>query len=282
MMKEKKILTEYRTFKAVQNNVDLNKRMKIDFEVLQSNYTTTINYPKTGYKHKFITSNLSQWVFITYQKMKAEILKNANPDFWKNDFEKNISLYDCNDEPQINDLDFLINFDLKNAYPSALERAGFISPEVCEFIQKRKKIHRLQAIGIFASRKSIFKYERGILNDIENSESELKNVYFFASKVTDNIIKAARQEAGDDFVFYWFDGIYIRPNAKTEKRLTEFFEHHNFEYKKEVIKDLDINIQANKTNINYTDSKGKKKLFNIPHNGHRERKTAGQIIKILT
>lgn len=280
-MREQKTFTEFRTFSAVQKNVEINQRMKIDFDVIHSNYTSAIFYPRTGYRHKFITSNMGKLVFITHNKMKADILKNTKPEFWQRDFEKDVKLFDATDDPEAEKLPLMINFDLKNAYPNALFKSGYISAEVNEFILKRRKLDRLQAIGIFASRKSIFHYSRGILQDIENVESPLKNVYFYAAKITDNIMRAAQVQAGDDFIFFWFDGIYIRPNTRTEKRLTEFFEDSKIEYKKEIIRDLQIETGATKTYISYLNPKNEKKIFNIPHNNQHTKKVAAEILSIL-
>lgn len=280
-MRESKVFTEFRSFSAFQKNVEINKRMKIDFDVIHSNYTSSIFYPKTGYRHKFITSHLHYFVFIIHNKMKSDILQAARPEFWRGDFEKNIQLFDATDDPEAEKLPLMINFDLKNAYPNALFKGGFISADVNDFIQKRKKIERLQAIGIFASRKSIFNYVSGELRSVEDKQSELRNVYFYAAKVTDNIMRAAQRESGEDFIFYWFDGIYIRPNKKTEKRLTDFFESSKIEYKKEVIMELNIDTHFDKTFISYKDQKGDNKVFNIPHGGHHAKKTASEILTFL-
>jgi hypothetical protein len=280
-MRAIKTLTEYRTAAAVKKQIEINQLMRANFEVHNSNYTTAIVYPSTGYRHKFITSNLNKMAFIAHAKMKVDILKNAPDNFWSNNFEKDILLYDCTKDEKNEDFNLIINFDLKNAYPTALVKAGFLSEETAEFIEKRNKLHRLQAIGIFAGQKRIFKYEKGILSDVDLWQNPLKNVYFFAAKKTDNIIKSAAEISGDSFLFFWFDGIYIRPHRRAEKMITDFFESNNIAYKKELIRDLKITYTAGKAFISYTDIKEDRKTFAIPTRSHQVKKDNESILKFL-
>jgi len=281
-MREIKTLTEYRTAAGVKKQIEINQLMKANFEVHNSNYTTSIVYPKTGYRHKFITSNLNKMAFIAHAKMKVDILKNAPAEFWNNNFEKDILLFDCTEEEKNEDFNLIINFDLKNAYPTALLKAGFLSEETAQFIEKRNKLHRLQAIGIFAGQKNIFRYEKGILSEVDFWQNPLKNVYFFAAKKTDNIIRSAARISGDSFLFFWFDGIYIRPHRRAEKMITDFFETHKIEYKKELIKYLNINYTSGKAFISYTDTKLERKTFAIPTRSQQAKKENERILKFLS
>jgi len=259
---ETKIYKEFRDGKNVSHLININKQFKADFEVWQSNYTTTIFYPKTGYKHKFNLRQLDKKVFFIYAKLKKQISLNTRQEFWQKNFEKDINFFEVNPQVQPKEI---FNLDLKNAYPSALMKSGYIDAPTCKYIEKQHKLHRLQAIGMFASRKSIFDYVQGYLCQVRNKESELRNVYFYAAKVTDNIMKAAKYLSKDKFVFYWFDGIYIENCENTKKLLLEFFADSKIEIKTELLTNLEIEQKRDISKIIYTDSKGTKKIFNVPH-----------------
>lgn len=279
-MRAKKTINEYRDPKAIQNIISVNKKMKADFHVLQSNYTTEIFYPDANIRHKFFIKEMPKRAFIGFAKMKKDVLFKypENSDFWKKDIEKNISLFDTVERPET--VKSVINFDLKNAYPTALFKSGLISEESAKFIEKCKKLERLQSIGIFASKKTVFEYIQGYLCDIDIIESPLRNVYFYASKVTDNIMKAAREVVKDDFLFYWFDGIYFERTPRSEKRLTDFFRYNSIDFKKEVLTNFKAEQTSASNRYSYQDAKGNFKTFAIPKKDH-ERHTNAEILKAI-
>lgn len=254
---------EYRDANNISHIININKKMRATFEVWQTNYTTTIFYPETGYKHKFVLRDLHKSVFFLFAKMKKQISENAKKEFWTMNFEKDLNLFDCSPKEKWSKK--IVNIDLKNAYPTALFRANLIDAEMFEYIGKFNKLARLQSIGMFASRKTVFDYLQGYLIDITQTESETKNAYFFAANATDKIMKAAKNICGDSFLFYWFDGIYFEPKKEVLSNLNDFFLSHHIDAKTELITDLKVFNKKMSSNIIYTDSKGEKKEFNIPH-----------------
>lgn len=280
-MPNNKLFKDYRDAKNITDLIKINIKMRANFEVWQTNYTTTVFYPDTNYKHKFILKDLQKSVFFLHQKMKKQILENAKPSFWQIDFEKNISLFSCSENYNKKWSRKIVNIDLKNAYPTALKRAGLIDAKLFEYIGKFDKLARLQAIGMFASRKTIFEYLQGYLVKIDSTENKTKNAYFFAANATDRIMREARKICGDKFLFYWFDGIYFEPSKKVISKLNDFFLNNHIDAKTELITDLKVINKKLSSKIIYTDSKGAIKEFNIPHPQEKNKEDNTKILMEL-
>jgi len=104
-----------------------------------------------------------------------------------------------------------ILIDLKAAYPSMLLKYEIITPETYDFLMQLKKGERLKAIGMLASKKIKVKMCQGEENEfIEVPEGKYSDLFFFAAYETGDLLNRLKQIAKDKFLFFWFDGIYIK------------------------------------------------------------------------
>ena len=85
-------------------------------------------------------------------------------------------------------------------------------------------------------------------------------------KFVGDILTETKFLLGNNFLFFWVDGIYFLKNEKTEKVLRDIvslWEKKGFKCKKEILNNFYFLISPNKYEIEYQKS-GKLKRFNLP------------------
>lgn len=135
--------------------------------------------------------------------------------------------------------DLAILIDIKAAYPTVLKNTGIIKEETYNYLMELPKLDRLKAIGMLASEKLRFVFNKGkLIRTEKSSEAAYKDIYFYAAYETGEILHELSMLNRQDFLFYWFDGIYIKSNwlyaAEIMKRLKE----KNYEFSVSWIKDF--------------------------------------------
>jgi hypothetical protein len=124
-----------------------------------------------------------------------------------------------------------ILIDINAAYPTALKNTGIISEETFNFLMRLKKIQRLKAIGMLASSKFIYEFEKGeLISTRKTDRNKYADIYFYASYEIGEILQKCSVLNKNDFLFYWFDGIYIKPNWIYAAEIMNLLKENNFEY----------------------------------------------------
>lgn len=124
-----------------------------------------------------------------------------------------------------------ILIDIKAAYPTALKNTGLITDETYNFLMRLKKIQRLKAIGMLASSKFIYEFESGELISTRKTEpNKYKDIYFFASYEIGEILQKCSVLNKNDFLFYWFDGIYLKPNWIYAAEIMNLLKENNYNF----------------------------------------------------
>lgn len=215
----------YRDPKEVSQRIHTLRLMKASFIVKQSNYTTIIVFPN-GEKEMYLNQVRSLDVF----KANKVIAKEAVPKYIEADFESKLEYYGINPSKFLEikkDKPTIYNVDLSAAYPTALKNLGLITDRTFRYLMKLNKLDRLASIGMFASKKTIYTIKEGEFVNVDTEESQWKNIFYLPAYITDEVMKHCRDTIGEqDFVFYWFDGIYFtgKKHFKTlEKNLKEQF-----------------------------------------------------------
>lgn len=215
----------YRDPKEVSQRIKTLRMMKASFMVKQSNYTTTIVFPN-GEKEMYLNQIRSLDVF----KANKIIGKEAIPKYVEADFEGKLEYYGINPAKFLeikHDKPAIYNIDLSAAYPTALKNLDLITEKTYKYLMKLNKLDRLASIGMFASKKTIYTIKEGEFVNVNQEESQWKNIFYLPAYITDEVMKHCRDAIGEqDFVFYWFDGIYFtgKKHFNTlEKNLKEIF-----------------------------------------------------------
>lgn len=261
------IETFKRDFEIIKPKIDFLKKMKCDFSVSHSNYTTTIEYPN-GDKDKFITNSMSKRTFIAYNKVRSDILKH-DLDF-ENLFEK-YGLTDKNkyfeNKPNIVPFrsDSVINIDIKGAYPSSLFNFGLITSETLDFLNSLKKINKLASLGMLASKKTITNYKGGLAQSMDIKTNKMRNVFILLVRQVDKIMSEISKIAGDYFIYFWVDGIYLKEDTPpwTIDQIKNFLTENKYEYHYDNLKDFELKRNGEYLEINFIKEE-EKKQFKFP------------------
>jgi hypothetical protein len=192
----------------------------------QTTYTDTIidqNQNKIIVAPNFTANN----TFIASKKIISDYENSGI--YLENIPQSVIRYYNLNNNEFFYDRAILI--DINAAYPTALKNTGIISEETFNFLMRLKKIQRLKAIGMLASSKFVYEFEKGeLISTRKTDRNKYADIYFYASYEIGEILQKCSVLNKNDFLFYWFDGIYIRPNWIYAAEIMKLLKENNFEY----------------------------------------------------
>lgn len=157
----------------------------------------------------------------------------------------------------------LFEIDLTGAYWELAFRFEYISETLYnEGLQVDKKV-RLIALGNLAKRTAVLEYTGSEFLPIHYLKSEqTENIFFDVAQHTDYIMRRLAILAGDEYLFYWVDGIFIK-GQKTVEIISEFLDSNEIKFK---IVHLQV-IKFIKNNLikvqHLKNEKEKKRIFNF-------------------
>jgi hypothetical protein len=135
--------------------------------------------------------------------------------------------------------DLAILIDIKAAYPSVLKNTGIIKEETFNYLMQLPKLDRLKAIGMLASEKIRFVFNKGELIRTEKGKDAIyRDIYFYAAYEVGEILHELSQISKEDFLFYWFDGIYIKSNWIYAAEIMKRLKKYNYEFSVSWIKNF--------------------------------------------
>ena len=116
-------------------------------------------------------------------------------------------------------LNDLLYIDINSAYWHAAFQLNVISKEIYEKALDPKnnisKVVRLAALGSLAKRSDVWSYDGSRLKKLDTIKSyDTENVWFAICKRVSDVMTEISKKIGNDFVFYWVDGIYVKKEAK--------------------------------------------------------------------
>lgn len=185
----------------------LQEQIKLHDEVVMqfTNYTTAIitDHRKVLFH---VDKNIKK-PFGIFQKIKASIRRSETivPDIPKDQIRWNY--FDL-------DIDFpeeFISVDLSSAYAKVLLNYGLISQSLFEeMTNKIPKEDRLKSVGLLGTIKTQITYRRGAKPVVDMIKSDFAKYFFFCCYITGEVMELARQRAGEDFIYFWVDGIAVK------------------------------------------------------------------------
>jgi len=268
MSKEKALLDK----QGAKAFVAYAKQSGFPFTLKISNYTTEI--VSELYNVQFMQSMRSKQCFAAYSKVKRDV-KTQTPPF----VDKTALTYFSHNFKSDFYSNEVINIDLKSAYATALYLRGVLTQDSFEYLGRIPKLDRLASVGMLASRKHVFKYNKdGVLVSYEKEVSEYENFFFYAVKAVEEIMFVLRSIAGANYLFTWVDGIYIKPDFATLSEISEYLQTINFGFTIETLKEFQVKIVSNKVKLDFIKD-GKPKAFHIPAT---QSMFAADIINFLT
>ena len=234
--KDKTLL--YRDVETVKKIVQMYKDMKLDFCIKNSSYSTIIETETN--QVRFITNNYSNAVFMAAQKIKSDVTKS---DLGKSIMAGHYATanYDSANGQPDGSWNKIINIDITSAYATCLLNSKLISKETYLFLQKIPKTERLPAMGMLARNQLIINFEKGEPISNERFTADTAQIFFYIISEINKMMQTVMQMAGDHFLFYWVDGIFLKQDipVKLLDQIENVFLHKNYSVKYESVKDLE-------------------------------------------
>lgn len=214
---------------AAKTKVEKLNSLGVTFTYSKTSGSEKIEYTKNGITHKlfYVEDKNSEKFIQLINLIKNEITKNLanieNSPFSKIDnkrqyFEYNEIVYSvAKNIGEAHEFKDCYECDVTAAYYQAALYLGLISPKTFDLCTKTiSKFERLKLLGSIASVKVISSYEGGQLigsPEIKKND-KLRNAWFTICNVIDGCMKNFINILGENFIFYWVDGIYFKGSFK--------------------------------------------------------------------
>lgn len=245
----------------INNCINFAKISGFDFTVTLSNYTAKIECKENGnLNFDFIKEEKPFYFFAHYRELKKQV-----EEYLKNNvinLPHEIRYFDINKKK-----DFyrkqIFNIDLSSAYINVLLNERIINKELFNKLEMLPKLDRLGVVGMLASRKNVYYYSNGEIQDIEIIENKvLADVFYFCVNKTYLIMQDLKNIIRDSFIFSWVDGIYFDDENKI-KLCEDYLIKNNYPYKVEILTKFIYQTLNNNAVLEYY-KENKLKKFSIP------------------
>jgi len=238
-MKKKETTIQYRNPQYIKNLIELYKREGVNFKVKHSTYNTEIHTEINV--QKFITHEFDQRVFFAFSMIQGDLKKSNNLNRILEGTWKKTNYDSQNGLPNVS-YKKAINLDITSAYPYCLYINGLISVKTFEFLMRLPKNERLPAIGMTAKKNTVITYEKGKAVEWDYNEHKYAQVFYFVINQITDLMEWAKDIAGDSFLFYWVDGIFLKPGVSKEKlkAIEAIFKEQGYYYKYEKVENLEL------------------------------------------
>ena len=248
-MKKQNAATMFKNPQLQESIIKQYKQAGLDFQVKHSNYNTQIIGQESVIK--FIQTEHSIKVFIAYNKIVADLKKSDKTveilqgDWSTENFDSKNGLKPCSYKT-------VLNLDITSAYPYCLFINKLIGLDTFNYLMALPKNERLPAIGMIAKKSVWIDYQKGKATTWDVKTGEYANIFFFVIQQITDLMAWAADIAGDDFLFYWVDGIFLKPTISKKKlqEITGIFAEQGYYYKYENVKNFSVVRENDKLYIN--------------------------------
>jgi hypothetical protein len=248
-MKKQNAATMFKNPQLQESIIKQYKEAGLDFQVKHSNYNTQIIGQESVIK--FIQTEHSIKVFIAYNKIVADLKKSDKTveilqgDWSTENFDSKNGLKPCSYKT-------VLNLDITSAYPYCLFINKLITLDTFNYLMALPKNERLPAIGMIAKKSVWIDYQKGKAMTWDVKTGEYANIFFFVIQQITDLMAWAADIAGDDFLFYWVDGIFLKPTISKKKlqEITGIFAEQGYYYKYENVKNFSVVRENDKLYIN--------------------------------
>ena len=248
-MKKQNAATIFKNPQLQESIIRQYKEAGLDFQVKHSNYNTQIIGQETVLK--FIQTEHSIKVFVAYNKIVSDLKKSdktveiLQQDWSTENFDSKNGLKPCKYKT-------VLNLDITSAYPYCLFLNKLISQDTFNYLMALPKSERLPAIGMIAKKSVWIDYNNGKASNWDVKTGEYANIFFFVIQQITDLMAWAADIAGDDFLFYWVDGIFLKPTISKKKlqEITGIFAEQGYYYKYENVKNFSVVRENDKLFIN--------------------------------
>lgn len=281
MAKEKKQKSLI-ALESMQAHVNFLRSAKMPYKLIVSNYTVEIKSELLNVQYLY--SMRSNQCFAAYMKIKKDLKNKPIPEidkstlyYYDHDLKNNISL------------ESVFAIDITNAYATQLFNNLLISAETFAYISKIKKDDRLAAVGMLASNKHEFEYNKdGTLINYRHIINELENFFYLCVRNVAHVMGDLKKIASKNYLFTWVDCLYVQPDRELLKQIEGHLQSINIFYTVEMLFKFNVRIrESGKINVSFWKKKRTKEGYpyykftyiNIPQ---KNTILANDIINYLT
>lgn len=125
--------------------------------------------------------------------------------------------------------------DIDSAYWKTALNLGIISESIYKRGLDAGKVVRLAGLGSLAKKKDVWVYDGKDFNKLKTVRCEYENLWFAICKKVSDVMSEVVKEIGDDFVFYWVDGIYVKRNEGVMSKIIERFQEKGYSVHSEFV-----------------------------------------------
>ena len=175
----------------------------------------------------FSRSNLKNYDLQFIKKVKRHVLKNnIHLNFLDQYFPSDVAYMDVNPTLQHQKFEKVVEIDVNEAYWKTAYMMGVINEEIYEEGKKGNlgKYTRLVALGALAKQEMEYVYIDGVFSHVNEIKSDLtENVWYSICKRLSDVMQGAKKILGNDYLFYWVDGIYFIDSKINRKKIKNHF-----------------------------------------------------------
>ena len=256
--------------------LDLIKAMKIPYTLTMSNYTMKIESECINIQ--FMRNHISDKAFIL-GAMVAKDLKESGivpPDVDREEMKYfNFAIPQILKQAEKKEV---YNIDIKSAYASILSSYKLLQPKTDFFLKSVSKRDRLAALGMLASRKDVFTHD-GTGEAIEHTviRKDTANWFFFCVNEVNKLMEDIKKEVGNDFLFYWVDGIFF--TGKRKEFIQDFLISKGHQSSYDNVTNLKY-FEVDETKYLSYFKGSEKKVLNLPKENNEAEKYVLKFLKI--
>lgn len=243
---------------------------KNNFRYLQrvGNYTSSlIRLNDDGSKRNemiFTNDFTGDFRFMHIAKEIKQHIDRTNPPINPNINKNDVFYYDGQGLHEF-DADVVYNVDITGAYMRSGAILGSIPEQMYKDVISGKvdKKVRLKGFGAIASSYIVLEMRGNEIITHRTDQNEKYRPHFFqAAKLVGEIIHAAAQKVGTDFLFYWVDGIYLR-SIEAVNEVKYHFALNGFDCKELTLYDVKCRLHRGVYYLSFTEptEKGRKEFM---------------------
>jgi hypothetical protein len=249
MRKKTNAATYYKNPSLQESIIRYYKEKQLNFVVKHSNYNTQIIGSEATLK--FIQTEHPIRVFVAYNKIVKD-LKESPKTVEILQGEWSTDNFDSRNGLKPAFYKKILNLDISSAYPYCLWINKLITQDTFNYLMAMPKTERLPAIGMIAKKSVWITYTAGKADSWELKEGFYANIFFYVIQQITDLMAWAAEIAGDSFLFYWVDGIFLKPTIPKKKldEITRIFSEQGYYFKYEKVENCNIVRDGDKLLIN--------------------------------
>ena len=178
------------------------------------------------------------------KSVKRYIVSNEvylRPEFEKQYFSEDVHYMKVARVPLGQTFEDVFEVDIDEAYWKTAHLLGIISDSLYKRGAKGNisKQCRLTALGSLAKKVYYYEFKGKALKRIKTDKDPLlENLWFTICKRVSDVMHETIKSLGDDFIFYWVDGIYVKGKSENITKCIDIFNKWGYNSKYKQIKKI--------------------------------------------